>query len=175
VALLLEDLQARRIEGARKLVEAVKEDGTDARDRLDRFSRQIDRHLKAKAGGHYLQTDAAMRLMDELSRWPQFSVENLHAFRIKMKELRYVLQLTEAAEPKFVTALEKVKARIGDWHDWLELRRIAGEVLDLRKHRAVLEEIEEIGKGKLKLALAAARAVRARYLGPHRGGAMGEA
>jgi CHAD domain-containing protein len=128
VAILLEHLQARRIEGARGLVEAVKEDGADARDCLQQFSRQIEKRMQAEAGGKS-HTDAATRLMDELSGWPQFSAENLHAFRIKVKELRYVLQLAGAADPRFVRALEKAKARIGDWHDWLELSRIAGEVL----------------------------------------------
>ena len=172
---LLEHLQARRVESARSLADVVNEYGTDARDGLEQFSRRIKRQFEGEAGGHSLQTDAATGLMDELSRWPEFREENLHEFRIKVKELRYVLQLTEAAEPRFIAALERVKSRIGDWHDWMELRRIAGEVLDLRKDRAVLREIKEIESGKLKLALGAARGLRARYLGPHRGGVEGEA
>jgi CHAD domain-containing protein len=174
VELLIERLQARRVEGAHSLMEVVNEYGTEARDGLEQFSRQVERQFGTKAGGGFMQTDAAIGLMDELSRWPKFSAENLHAFRIKVKELRYVLQLTEAADPKFMTALERVKTRIGEWHDWLELRRIAGEVLDAGKDETVLKVIEERVSGKLKPALTAARALRARYLGPHQGGAVGE-
>ena len=169
VRFLLEHLQARRVEGARRLAKKAHQQRKDAHDSLKEFSRQLEKLFATKAGGCRLQTDTAMGLMDELSHWPQFSTENLHAFRIKVKELRYVLQLTEAAEPKFVKALEKVKARIGDWHDWLELMRIAGEVLDAGKNGAVLKVIEEVGSGKLKPAFAAARALRTGYLGPHRG------
>ena len=166
VAALVEALRARRVEGARELAAAAKEDGAEARARLKEFARRIEK--RARAGE---DTDAAVKLMDELSGWPAFSAENLHAFRIKVKELRYVLQLAGAADARFVRALEKVKARIGDWHDWLELRRIAGEV---QGRGALLKVIEGIEGERLKRALTAARGLRARYLGPHRGGVVGE-
>jgi CHAD domain-containing protein len=174
LALLLEDLHARRKEGSRTLAEAVKKDGKDVRVRLEQFSRLLDKRFEGGEGSQKHSTDAAAGLLDELSCWPEFSAENLHDFRIKVKELRYLLQLTDAAEPRFVAALERVRARIGEWHDWWELRRIAGEVLGLEQNRALLGEIDEIVSGKLRLALAAARRVRTRYLGPHRGGVVGE-
>ena len=68
-----------------------------------------------------------MSLIDELNRWPEFNAENLHAFRIKVKELRYVLQLAKDPDLKFVNALGKVEDQIGDWHDWQQLAEIAGE------------------------------------------------
>jgi CHAD domain-containing protein len=166
VAALVKALRARRVEGARELAKAAKEDCAEARGRLKEFARQIEKRVRAGE-----DTDAAVKLMDELNGWPAFGAENLHAFRIKVKELRYVLQLAGAADLRFVRALEKAKSRIGDWHDWLELRRIAGEVL---KRGALLKEIDGIEREKLTLALAAARAVRAQYLGAHRGGVVGE-
>lgn len=176
VRCLLDHLQAVRIESSGKLAAAAGERRKDARDRLKQFSRTIEKRLQAidasapaKTSSAKPHTEATMRLMDELSRWPAFSEENLHAFRIKVKELRYVLQVAEGADLKFVDALERVKTRVGDWHDWQELRKIAGEVLHPRKHREVLDEIEEIASRKFKPALRAARAVRSSYLGPHRG------
>lgn len=170
VACLLEHLQAIRIESALKLVNAVNKQRADTRDGLKQFSRQISKSgPAAKTNSLKPCADAAIKLMDELSHWPAFSVENLHEFRIQVKHLRYVLLLTEAADLHFVNALEKTKARIGDWHDWQELRKIAGEVLNPKKNRAMLQEIDEIVGRKLKLALAAAHSVKTRYLGAYRG------
>jgi CHAD domain-containing protein len=107
--------------------------------------------------------------MDELSRWPALNAENLHPFRIKIKELRYILQLVQDADLKFVDALEKVKQKIGDWHDWQELYRIAAQLLDPAKDRIALIEIEEKRSIKYQQALKAARTLRTRYLGAYRG------
>lgn len=181
VAILLAYLQGRRIESARNLFEVVEERRKDARASLDKFLRQIEKHLdvrevrgSVRGGGHKPHVNAALKLMNELSDWPAFEAENLHAFRIKVKELRYVLQQAGGAEPRFVATLDKVKARIGDWHDWRELRAIAEEVLGDAKERGALAEIEEMESKKLKLALSAARLVKARFLGPHRAVALGE-
>jgi len=176
VVCLLEHLQAIRIESARKLVNTVNKQRADTRDGLKQFSRWIEKHIHTRESGSASKTtarksytDAAIRLMDELSRWPAFSKDNLHPFRIEVKHLRYVLLLTETADLKFVNALEKAKSRIGDWHDWQELRDIALEVLDPKKNRPMLQEIDEIVGKKLKQALAAAHSVKTRYLGAYRG------
>jgi CHAD domain-containing protein len=178
---LLQHLQATRIESSRKLAATVAERQQDAREKLKHFSLKIEKYFQAmsrdasaKTGSGKLHTDAATRLMDELSHWPAFNIENLHAFRIKVKELRNTLQLAEGANQEFINALEGMKTKIGDWHDWQELGKLAGEVLDPGKHRAVLGEIEEIGSRKFKQALKAAHAVRAGYLGPHCGVVMTE-
>jgi CHAD domain-containing protein len=165
LALLLEHLHAVRIESAHKLVNTVAEHRKDARSSLKHFSSQIEARFQAP----HPHAGAASRLMDELSRWPPFNAENLHAFRIKVKQLRYVLQLAEGANLKFVAALETVKERIGDWHDWQELGIIAGEVLDTGKDRALLCEIDEIASRKFNHALTAAYATKKRYFGAYRG------
>ena len=54
---------------------------------------------------------------------------NIHAFRLKVKELRYILQLYADADPGLVDALGEVQRRIGDWHDWQQLAEIAREIL----------------------------------------------
>ena len=70
---------------ARTLAKKAHQQRKDAHDSLKEFSRQLEKLFATKAGGCRLQTDTAMGLMDELSHWPQFSTENLHAFRIKVK------------------------------------------------------------------------------------------
>lgn len=172
VTLLLEHLQTMRIESAGKLFEQISRHGTAARRRLKEFSSEIEERFERKNArraatttGNQLHADAANKLMEELRRWPALDAENLHAFRIKVKELRIVLQLTEAAKPDFADELDEVKDQIGDWHDWQQLRIIAEKVLDRRENRTTLEKIEAMESRKLKQALAGAQAMRTRYLG----------
>jgi CHAD domain-containing protein len=171
VARLLAYLSSMRGESARELFDTVAEQRSDARRRLKRFSRQIEKRFDentpraaGEAVGDGPGTEAAMKLIGELNGWPGFSAENLHAFRIKVKELRYLLQLARDANRKFVVALGDVKEQIGDWHDWQQLAKTAEKVLDVQDDRATLKKIDETGKKKLIQALAAADAVRARYL-----------
>jgi CHAD domain-containing protein len=171
VASLLGYLSSKREESARELLDTVAEQRNDARRSLKQFSRQIEKRFHGNKPGAMTEAassgssgEAATKLIDELNRWPAFNAENLHAFRIKVKELRYVLQLTEDANLKFVDALGKVKEQIGDWHDWRQLATIAEKALDPQDDLATLKKIDEIEKKKLNKALAAARAMKARYL-----------
>lgn len=169
---LLSHLQAMRIESASELMETVARQRKDACRSLKRLSKQIEGRLRARkpeaAGGPAgiaPQDGAAARLTDELSRWPTLSPENLHAFRIKVKELRNVLRLAGNANSEFVTVLEEVKEAIGDWHDWHRLREIANKVLDAGEKSAVVKKIEEMERSRFKQALAVTYAMRRQYLG----------
>ena len=172
VACLVDYLSSMRIVSARKLLDAVTGQRNDALRSLKQFSWQIEKRLRANKPGAITEATAngssgraAMRLIDELNRWPAFNEENLHAFRIKVKELRYLLQLTKNANPKLVDALGEVKEQIGDWHDWQQLAKIAEKVLNPQDDRATLKKIDEMGKKKLNRAMAAAQAMKTRYLG----------
>jgi len=172
VTRLVARLQAMRLESAGALVEAVARQRKDARRSLKRLSREIEGQFRetspdAAGGAAVLESygDAEAKAIDELSRWPALSKENLHAFRIKVKELRNALRLRGDANRPFVSALEGVKAEIGEWHDWQGLKEIANRVLDAGEDRAVLERIEEIEGSSFKEALGVADAMRRRYLG----------
>src|SRR5262249_960374 len=71
----------------------------------------------------------AMELSTELAKWPRLNATNLHAFRLKVKELRYVLQMATRPDPAFVGSLGEVKDAIGEWHDWEELEMIGKKTL----------------------------------------------
>jgi CHAD domain-containing protein len=167
---LLEHLGELRVKSARELEETIAGQRKDACRGLKDLSRQIGKRFSHKHGGVIAgppdaqEGDAAEPLMQELRQWPKLSEENLHPFRIKIKELRYVLQLAEDANSKFVSALGKVKDQIGDWHDWVELRKIAEEVLDEQDSHGALETIEAICANKLRRCLATANRLRAHYL-----------
>lgn len=171
VASLLEYLRSMRIEGARDLRDTVAEQRSDARRSLKRFSRQIEKRFHRDNPGRVTETtgsvssrEASIRLVDELNRWPAFTAENLHGFRIKVKELRYLLQLAEDTNLNLVNALAEVKEQIGDWHDWQLLAKIAEKVLDPKDDLATLKKIDKIGNNKFNRALAAAQAMKKKYL-----------
>jgi CHAD domain-containing protein len=160
---LLAHLQTARIESARDLAGKFANEQKEALRSLKEFSRRVEiqfRHKHPVAG-------EAHRLYDELSHWPALNLENLHAFRIKIKELRYVLQLAAGANTEFVNALDKVKTQIGTWHDWQELHRITTEVLYATKDRSAIATIAEIESKKFRAAMRAAQLLRTRYLRTH--------
>jgi CHAD domain-containing protein len=107
---------------------------------------------------------AAANLMRELGDWKPLDANNLHEFRLKVKQLRYTLQLDAQADARLVEALGEVQRRIGDWHDWHQLEEIARRVLVLEEDRALLDRIGETVKRRFDRALASAHALRGKYL-----------
>ena len=106
----------------------------------------------------------AMNMMRELGDWKPLDAENLHAFRLKVKLLRYTMQLDAQADTGLVEALGDVQRRIGDWHDWHQLEEIAHGVLVLEEDGALLDRIRETTRRRFARALAAANALRGKYL-----------
>lgn len=171
VTTLLDHIKTLRMENARGLLKTVGSQCKDTRRILSRFSSQVEHRLRARhpdatdALNKPLPTDAATMLAGELSHWPVLNAENLHAFRIKVTRLRDVLRLEAGADPQFVIALERVRERIGDWHDWQQLKDVAIKVLNAAENSTALEEIEAIERNKFREALAIAHKARRRYLG----------
>jgi CHAD domain-containing protein len=164
---LVEHLGEKRVESARDLRRTVSEQRKDARRTLKEYSKLIGKQFPAKKRTLSNEAPAPVELATELSNWPALDEENIHPFRIKVKQLRYMLQLAENADKEVVDALGKVKDEVGDWHDWQELARIAKGVLDPEEDGAALRKIEEIGGKKFRHALATANTVRGEFFGNH--------
>jgi CHAD domain-containing protein len=160
---LVEHLGEKRVASARDLRHTVAAQRKDACRTLKEYSRLVGKQFPGKKNTLTSTAPAPMELATELSKWPALNEENIHPFRIKVKQLRYMLQLAEKADKEIVDALGIVKDEVGDWHDWQELARIAKGVLDPEEDRAALKKIEEIGSLKFKHALATANAVRGEY------------
>jgi CHAD domain-containing protein len=107
---------------------------------------------------------SAMNVVRELGDWKPLDAGNLHEFRLKVKQLRYTLQLDAQADPDLVEALGDVQRRVGDWHDWHQLEEIARVVLIYDEDRALLDRIRETVKRRFHRALASANALRGKYL-----------
>jgi CHAD domain-containing protein len=174
VVRLVEHLSTVRRKNAADLLDAVDRQRKPARRELRRYTKLVDSVARGKRTA---QIDVAYALksedgddsrssalMDELAQWPRLNARNIHLFRLKVKELRYVLELFPQADEKFVELLGKVKDEIGDWHDWQQLGEIAREVLDAQEDRELLEQIDAVAKQKLARALAGANGLRQRYL-----------
>ncbi len=172
---LEEHLGATRKASAGKLMSVIDEQRRKARQRLKSYAQEIE---SAASGKKPVKRDVAQamdsttgsdshadRLAGELTRWPALTHDNLHAFRLKVKELRYVLQTFPQASKEFIDALGKVKDQIGGWHDWEQLLGIARQVLDPQVDRELLQHIEGTSRQKFMQALAGANTLRQRYLG----------
>ncbi len=167
VARLVERLQLSRKKYAAELLDVVDRRRKAARGHLSQYAKELagadDAGPRARATEQQAQ-QAAARLTAELSRWPRLTARNVHSFRLKVKELRAVLQLLPTAERKFVDALGTVKEKIGEWHDWQQLAITAAEAPDAQQDGALLARIKKTGRQKLRAALAAAEALRKNYL-----------
>jgi CHAD domain-containing protein len=145
---LLEHLSAERLRLVRKLHGAVSQRQKEARRRLKQYSEFTAKSaVVSKNGLSKLRewpadaTAVALQLLDEITAWPRLTRRNLHPYRLKIKELRYILQLGDEGDNGFVDALGEVKDSIGEWHDWTELSSRASELLDHGSRCALLKEI----------------------------------
>jgi CHAD domain-containing protein len=166
IALLLENLESSRKKYAADLLETLDNHHKQAREYLRQYAREIEERNASSARAHDAEQQirfAAACHTAALASWPTLTARNLHAFRLKVKELRPVLQLLARGDQAFVNDLGTAKDKIGEWHDWLQLANTAAEALD-KQHLALLTLIRQNGKPKLNEALASANALRQRYL-----------
>jgi len=105
----------------------------------------------------------ALQLSNELASWPRLDAGNFHPFRLKVKELRYALQLAKNPDADLIESLGEVKYAIGEWHDWEELTGIAGKVLDHGPGRNLIRMIRSTAKEKFDHALSITNRMRQKY------------
>jgi hypothetical protein len=90
---------------------------------------------------------------------------NLHPYRLKIKELRNLLQMAENSnQQEFVQRLGEVKDAIGEWHDWEQLGAIARTVLDHAAECHLLRELKRVADNKYRNALALSEDMRKKLL-----------
>lgn len=164
----VEHLARVRLKRARKLSRLVERHRGKTRRRLKRCSRLIkDQVQHTSPAGENAATES---LVSELRLWPELAPSNLHHFRIRAKELRYILQLAPHPDHHSLEPLDKAKDTIGDWHDWTELLRFARKAFGKSAKTALLRRIDAIQRQKLDEAIASANQVRGNFLDPSSGG-----
>jgi CHAD domain-containing protein len=169
---LLEHLGAQRQRYAKKFDSARQQYALELNKRLKRTSRQMGKVLpsngKKDPDGDSVSaevTASALRLLAGLSQPARLGKTNLHPYRLKVKELRNLLQMAENSDQQeFVQHLGEVKDAIGEWHDWEELAAIAREVLDHGANCQLLPELRRTAETKYRNALALSAALRKKFL-----------
>jgi CHAD domain-containing protein len=167
---LLEHLGQERGRAASKLQKKIAKHRKAASRSLKKCASFIERNFDKQNSAKLKEwpmdaTSEALRITGELSNWPKLSSENLHPFRLKVKEMQYVLQLS-GEDSELTEQLGEVKDRIGEWHDWTELAAIAKDVLSDCKNCKVVAQIQRIARQEFETALKSAERLRSKYFQP---------
>lgn len=166
---LVEHLGEMRAKNAKKLRDTIFKHRGETGARLKELSKVLKKRLEDEPGT--LNGDAAPQiLVTELSQWPQLNRENLHLFRLRIKELRYMLELSNEPNEQWIKWLGEVKDAIGEWHDWVGLLNIAKEVLDPGTDAEVLKRIKKRSDERFNAGLTAANQMRKRIFQPSKNG-----
>jgi CHAD domain-containing protein len=168
---LFEYLGAARYKRAARFVALMRKYKTVIRKRLNRTSSHIEKfldkndQLSSQSDAVKNATASALSLTSELATPANLNRGNLHPFRLKIKELHYILEImSNSGQEKFVEALVKSKEAIGEWHDWEELIGISKKVLTHEPNCLLLRELRAISERKYELALSITNKMRKDYL-----------
>ena len=168
---LLEHLGAKRYRYAREMWGVKQKQGPELRRRLERTAKRLEklsRQVQARTRARKDVMATSFQLSSELNTPARLSKKTLHAFRLKVKELRYVLQLADGApQQPFVDSLGEVKDAIGKWHDWEALTEVAAKLLDHGGNCELLVELRRRSNAEYSQSLSLANEMRKMYLRPH--------
>jgi CHAD domain-containing protein len=176
---LLEYLGAERTRYAKKLRNMIVSGGPQVRRNLKRNSKRVTKLLEKPENSRQVRSEAvpatiakAMQLSSSLTSPARLNRKNLHPYRLKVKELRNVLQLSEQpGDQEFFDSLGTVKDAIGEWHDWETLITIAAQVLGHGESCKLIKQLELTSKAKYERALSITNHFRSRFLKPEKHGA----
>jgi CHAD domain-containing protein len=168
---LLEYLGAERSGHIKKLRKTARRYGPPLRNELRKIAKKVDdtangqkQNGEPAVGFNKQQAGPLRELMAKLERPGHLTRRNLHPYRLKVKELRYVLQLAEQkGAEKLVEELGRVKDAIGEWHDWEELQAIATEVVDDGPRSKLVVQLKQIAEQEFEKALNLANQMRRKY------------
>jgi CHAD domain-containing protein len=169
---LLEHLGSNRRRKADKLESSVSKQRTPLRWRLKRTLHQLEDLVGDKAGDESNERAASSKaaaavlgLESELANTHRLGRQNLHPYRLKVKELRNVLKLAQDEDgQEFVDALGRVKDLIGEWHDWEELLAIASRKLKHGPGCKLMRELRQKTNEKYQRALTETERMRKTFL-----------
>lgn len=168
---LLEQLGAKRKKYANKLRATIRQCGPSVRRRLKRSSTRVDTILRQNAKDSANRKTApaetavsVLKLSSELSSPSRLGKASLHPYRLKVKELRNLLQMADnTPRQDLIDELGKAKDAIGEWHDWEELIGVANDALDHAPRCRLLRELKRISNEKYEHALTITENMRRKY------------
>jgi|SRR5215469_1302959 len=166
---LLEHLGAERKRRAAKLYSTISRRSALLDDGLRRTSKHVSKALEDQANGSSSSGQSgisatALKLESELAEPLRLSRQNLHPYRLKVKELQNLLRTAQRPKnPSFVRTLRKVKDAIGEWHDWQELSLLAAEILAQEDKCSLVRQLKEMTQRKFTDALTVTESMRRQY------------
>jgi CHAD domain-containing protein len=174
---LMQHLVKQRTKAARKLSNKIRANNKEVRSGLRQCSRVADSGLDRSRIPEASEKDiqkvrrksadsmaSSFELEQELRDWPKLNESNIHPFRLKVKKLRYTLELADKSDSKIIGSLGEVKDQVGLWHDWSELAAIAAKVLDHGSACPLSAQIRARAKQEFQKALLGANNLRTQYL-----------
>ncbi|MGO9316751.1 MAG: CHAD domain-containing protein [Terracidiphilus sp.] len=163
----LEDrLRRQRKAGINKLMDAIEARGK----RLNRSSKELETALAPHMPSRVHSTaPEALRIFTELtSELPNLDAGNLHEYRKRLKQARYLAEISAASDPqakRLAAAFRRIHYAAGEWHDWQELLRKANCFLPGRgKEDGLIPVLEELAEKALHRAIVQCRRTSARFL-----------
>ena len=119
-------------------------------------------------------TASSARIREQLAalatEFPELSEDNLHAFRMLVKAVRYLADLsasTDAHAARQAAAMGRMQVAAGEWHDLKMLAKKAERELGNRESKGGLVELlGELASESLQKALALCRRTMAQLLKP---------
>jgi len=162
---LFEHLGTERYSQAARLRRLSQKFALAIRKRLKMCSKRVNKIVGRDAKGAPAEAgELALRLSNELAIPAVLNRTNLHPYRLKVKELRYILQLSQdSRHEEFVNALGQCKDAIGEWHDWEQLIVTAADLLDQRASSKRMAALRRISGQKYRFALSTTEKMRRTY------------
>jgi CHAD domain-containing protein len=165
---LLEYLGSQRVRHARKFHKLQKRHSSRLNRLLQRATKTIEKTFPSKGGGRLngkpiaaTVSASALTILSELLEPPKLRRSNLHEYRLRVKDLRNLLQMAKnSGRQPFVDHLGDVKDAIGEWHDWEVLMATATEILDHGRNCRLQENLRKTVLIKYQRALRLSEAMR---------------
>ncbi|MHB1935921.1 MAG: CHAD domain-containing protein [Acidobacteriaceae bacterium] len=157
---LLEHLGAEHARKMRRLHSFAVKHGASIRRGLNRTAAYLDMRFADNAANSAAPEGSMLpelRLQREIAAPGRLTRNNLHRYRLKVKEWRYMLQVeNDAANRHLIDTLGEMKDEIGEWHDWQELLTIASKQLPSGPECKLARFFQTTANQKLKHALSVA-------------------
>jgi CHAD domain-containing protein len=169
---LVEHLGAQRYRQGKTLRRIAKANAGELRLRLKSVASEItaiSSSQRDSASGETAPREnaavSALELASELADPKILNRRNLHSYRKKVKQLRYVLKSAQGEDGRdFIDALGECKDAIGEWHDWEELVSIAGDILNHGRRCQLINQLKRFSSSKFDEALSITNAMRRRFV-----------
>jgi len=160
---LVEQLLEARVQHERRLSKLLKKnDVREIRRRLRRVSESFPHALRVDP------VKTAARILGSVNgSAASLNDEALHRYRLALKRARYAAEFAprSTTAEQLIRELKRLEDALGAWHDWMLLTKTAGEHLGEVKQSPLVRALDNLTRGKFRLAVAALGSSNAVKLG----------